>query len=107
MTIRPHIAAYPAAIAVERVSARVKHVASILDCDESQIRRLIETGDLEAHRLGKRGVRVYLDSVEAYRARGAISASRPTGQTHKPLISNATRRATASALAELRAAGII
>jgi excisionase family DNA binding protein len=102
-----HIAPSPFAIARERLSVRVKHVAAILDCDQSQVRRLVDRGELEAHRIGKRGVRIYLDSVDDYRARGVIKAARAPQMPHKPLISKATRIATAAALADLRADGII
>jgi excisionase family DNA binding protein len=107
MTGRPHIVALPAAIAAERASARVKHVAALLDCDESQVRRLIESGELEAHRIGKRGVRVYMDSVDTYRERRAIIAVGAPTRYRKPLISKATRLATAAAMADLRADGIV
>lgn len=97
----------PATFAAERASARVKHVAALLDCDDSQIRRLIDSGDLEAHRIGKRGIRVYLDSVETYRERGSIAPTGNRMQYRKPKLSQATRIATAAALADLRADGIV
>jgi hypothetical protein len=56
-----------------RESRRVRTVAEMLDADESQVRRLIAVGDLETHTIGKRGVRVYLDSVVAYQERQAAA----------------------------------
>jgi excisionase family DNA binding protein len=52
-----------------RPSARVAAVAKLLDCHPTDIRRLIDTGDLEAHRKGVRGIRVLLDSVHKYQER--------------------------------------
>jgi excisionase family DNA binding protein len=49
-----------------RSSARVATVAKLLDCDQSQVRRFVRDGVLEAHRVGKRGLRIFLDSVAAY-----------------------------------------
>lgn len=72
MTLR--LAASPDAIdaaAKLRRSIRVGRAADILDCDPSQVRRLIRQRRLETHTLGKRGVRIYVDSLDAYRAAGA------------------------------------
>jgi excisionase family DNA binding protein len=49
-----------------RPSARVSKIAELLDCDESQVRRLVRSGQLQSHRIGKRGLRIYLDSVVEY-----------------------------------------
>jgi excisionase family DNA binding protein len=55
------------AIAVHvRPSARVSKIAELLDCDDSQVRRLVRSGRLQSHRIGKRGLRIYLDSVVEY-----------------------------------------
>lgn len=51
---------------VPRPVLRVSKVAALLDLDESQVRRLIETGQLHAHRIGKRGIRVFEDSIVRY-----------------------------------------
>jgi len=104
MSPRPVLAVLP------RDSARIKRVAEILDCDESDVRRLLDTGALEGHRLGTRGVRVYLDSVAAYQERRAIAPrkARGAGGGHPlPQRSAASRAAQARAEAELRASGIL
>lgn len=72
MTRRPPLReARPAeeidAAAASRQSWRVSRVARDLDCDPTQVRRLVYAGQLEGHRIGKRGVRVYLDSLKAYK----------------------------------------
>lgn len=91
-----------------RQSARVARVAVLLDCDESQIRRLIYNGSLEAHRQGKRGVRVYLDSVEAYRARQRITVPlRPAELPSAPSPTPASKVAHRTAMAELRARRLV
>ena|SRR5579859_3553779 len=52
-----------------RPSARVAAVAELLDCHPTDIRRLVNKGELEAHRKGVRGIRVFLDSVRRYQER--------------------------------------
>lgn len=49
-----------------RAAAKVKSVADLLDVDASVIRKMIGRGELEAFTIGKRGVRVFLDSVAEY-----------------------------------------
>lgn len=84
----------------------------MLDADESQIRRLVDAGELEAHIIGKRGIRIYLDSVEDYQARQA-RAARPRAAAPEEGAPRRRRSATAStaahraALARLRAEGIM
>ena len=90
-----------------RPSARVKTVAQLLDCDESQVRRLIQDGQLEAHRMGIRGIRVYLDSLEAYRQQRPVAGRRTVRPQRKPLKSKAETAAHAHAMEELRRAGLI
>jgi excisionase family DNA binding protein len=47
-------------------------VAALLDLDESQVRRLVDTGQLEAHRIGRRGIRIFQDSITRYQEMQAI-----------------------------------
>lgn len=84
-----------------RPSARVRTVANLLDCDESQVRRLVAEKKLDAHPFGKRGVRVYLDSVSDYQGRGTKSSKPKENPT------SAGRNAHRHAMAELRARGIV
>ncbi len=92
-----------------RHSARVKTVAAILDQDESQVRRLIAKGDLEGHRTGKRGVRIYLDSVRRYQERNRIDPNK--SRTEKGLAKSPRARNCAAAhqtaMAKLRARGLV
>lgn len=60
-----------AAMRAVRRSVRPATAAEMLDCDRSQVYKLIKGRELETHGLGKRGVRIYLDSIEAYRERKA------------------------------------
>ena len=64
-----HVALAPDPAAQVRPSARVKTVAKLLDCDPGCIWDLIHDGEVETHGKGKRGIRVYLDSVRAYQDR--------------------------------------
>lgn len=96
----------------ERPSRRVRTVAIMLDADETQIRRLVDAGELEAHIIGKRGIRIYLDSVEDYQARQTRTA-RPRAADHGEGVTPRRRPAPASAAAHkaakarLRAIGVL
>jgi excisionase family DNA binding protein len=98
--------------AEERPSRRVKTVAEMLDADESQVRRLVDTGELEAHVIGKRGIRIYLDSVADYQARQTRTArARPAdeaqGAPRRVRPAAASTAAHRAAKARLRAEGIL
>ncbi|WP_372396944.1 excisionase family DNA-binding protein [Azospirillum sp. HJ39] len=102
------IAADPAALeslyGLDR-SVRVATAATLLDADESHIRQLLREGELEGHRLGKRGVRISVASIEAYRQRGAIRpAKRSAQKPPKPAPATAAHR---EALAALRDMGVL
>ena len=90
---------------VIRSSARVARVAAIMDCDESHVRRLIDVGELQAHGLGKRGVRVFLDSVADYQAAKHRITKRLVDNPQNPRKLN--RAAQISAENELRKSGIL
>ncbi len=106
MTVRPPLPAQP----LPRDSARIARVAEILACDESDVRRLLDRGELQGFRHGIRGVRVYLDSVLAYQESRAIAPRKPRGAQPKrppPQRTSASRAAQARAEAELRASGML
>lgn len=94
---------------IVRESARVKTVAEKLDCDPGDVRRLLAAGELEGHGKGKRGVRIYLDSVADYQARRSIqtkarapaSEERPRRRRPAPA-SSAAHRAAMTELRRLR-----
>lgn len=92
-----------------RPSARVRTIAAMLDADETTIRRLVDAGELEAHTIGKRGVRIYLDSVTDYQERQAreVHRPRPPGPDEARPRRPASSAAHRAAIANLRAAGII
>lgn len=46
----------------------------------SQVRRLVAAGELEGHRIGKRGIRIYEDSLDEYRRRNATGPG-PSAKT--------------------------
>ncbi len=92
-----------------RASARVATIAAELDTDPSQVRRLIDAGEFEAHTIGKRGVRIYRDSVEAYQRRQARAGKAkchpvPPARTTPTAASRAAIRA---AIATLQKAGVL
>jgi excisionase family DNA binding protein len=101
------IARPPSAIIDERVSVRVVRVCAILDCEPTQVYRLIADGNLEAHRIGKRGVRVYMDSIATYRDRGQITpkvkrAEPRKSRQHVAAVSNTAHLAAVAKLRELK-----
>ena len=92
-----------------RESRRVATVASALDMDEFQVRALIDAGELEAHGIGKRGIRVYLDSVRDYQERNVKAAKAQRSQRiatarHRRQTGNASHQ---TAMAELRRHGVV
>lgn len=94
--------------ALER-SVRVKTAAQILDADESHVRELLREGKLRGHRWGKRGVRIYLSSIDDYRS------GRPLGGKATPAPGSQTRKrdrqkplpAHAEAVAHLKRLGLM
>lgn len=61
-----------------RRSVRVAKVAEALDIDQSTVRRLLDRGDLEGHKVG-RGIRIYVDSVQAYQEGKRVAPPKPEG----------------------------
>jgi excisionase family DNA binding protein len=51
---------------VPRESVCVNRAAEILACDPSYVRKLIKRGRLDAYRMGRRGIRIFADSLRAY-----------------------------------------
>jgi len=89
-----------------RSSVRLRKAAAALDCDLKHLRLLLQAGDIEGHRIGKRGLRVYVDSLRAYQERRPIEASaprRPAPAPRRPRHDAGYREAMAS----LRAKGIL
>src|SRR5262245_46578471 len=100
MRLRPQIACNP--LDAPRASGTVRAVAEILSLHQSQVRRLVETGELESFTTGKRGVRIYWDSVADYQARRTRQAARKVvgaPQSPKPRF-----RRNAASIASHRAA---
>lgn len=102
--MRPHIALDP--VSSPRPSAKVATVAQLLDCDESDVRRMLRDGDLQGHGKGIRGIRVFLDSVAAYQESRTLEP-KPRKARLKARRSAVSRAAHARAEAALRDSGII
>jgi excisionase family DNA binding protein len=106
MTLRPVTAATDNPLV--RRSARVSTVAEMLDDTPSQIRRMIDRGEIEAHREGKRGIRVFLDSVQAWQERHPIKAKNTPKAQEKPKTrAKASAAAHNQAMAHLRDLGLV
>jgi hypothetical protein len=62
-------------------SITVKRTAVELDTDHATVRRLVRARELTGHYVGlgrsRRSLRIYVASIEAYRARNAIAAPAP------------------------------
>lgn len=58
-----------------RPSIPLKAAAAAISVDRSWIRKLLEANELEGHRAGKRAIRVYVDSLEAYQRRQPIGGN--------------------------------
>jgi excisionase family DNA binding protein len=106
MTFRPHIAGNPTD--APRPTGTVKTVAEMLATHQSQVRRMVQTGELEAHRIGKRGVRIFLDSVADFQTRTTRESLRGS-ESPKPKIRRnaASTAAHRAALAILKAKGCL
>jgi hypothetical protein len=88
-----------------RESRKVKTVAAMLEMDESQIRRMEQDGELEGHGHGKRGLRIYLDSVIDWQKRHARASERPGDGKVVERRRRAASAAHNEAMEELRADG--
>ncbi|AWJ85130.1 hypothetical protein TSH58p_17345 [Azospirillum sp. TSH58] len=82
--------------------------ATVMGADESTIRKLVVSGELLGYRLGKRGVRIYVSSIQDYQQRRAIVTA---GERKAKAPPTAPRRRNDAAhkesLAGLAALGII
>ena len=87
-------------------SIRVSTAAFMLDADESHVRKLLKAGELEGHRFGKRGVRIFVASIEAYRERNRIAPSQPAPML-RPKKHVRPNAAHLEALATLREWGVL
>lgn len=61
-------------------SVRVATAAALLDCDESFVRKLIRQKKLQGHRMGVRGIRIFVWSIDAYRKAMSFGDPAPTPQ---------------------------
>lgn len=68
------IADDPAVAMGVRPAVRVKKAAALLDMNEAHVRELVDRGELESFRIGRRGIRIYLDAIADYQKRGARRA---------------------------------
>jgi len=92
-------------IATEDRSVRVSTAAAMLDCDDSTVRKLAKDGELEWHRLGRRGVRIYLSSIEEYRIRMTAPTPAERRQTRKARQAPSKRHA--ESMAFLHSLGVL
>lgn len=68
-----------------RKCVKVKEAANALSCSVSSIYRLLENGELQGFRLGKKGIKVYEDSLEAFAQKSQIGPKKVvSGQVKMP-----------------------
>jgi excisionase family DNA binding protein len=104
MTARPHPTD---ATPRPRQSVKVATVAAMLECDDSTVRRLVRDGQLQAHRTGKRGIRVYLDGVATYQAAHDVIPLPRNGREIRAKRAQRTRAKTTASMAVLRDLGLV
>lgn len=51
---------------------RVHRVAALLDCCRSQVYAMVRTGELAAIKIGIRGIRITVESIEEYFAKNRV-----------------------------------
>lgn len=101
------VAADPgAAVPGVRPSIRVWRAALILDLEESQVRQLVNAGTLAGHRVGVRGIRVYVDAVQAYQASQPTGGKKPRESAPLQRRRSVNHPAHREALAYLQSRGI-
>lgn len=89
-----------------RPAAKISTVAEMLEVDHGTVRKMINRGELQAFTLGKRAIRVFLDSVAAYQD-GQFIKSQPEVREERRRRRLANSAAHKAAVAGLQAAGIL
>lgn len=88
-------------------SVKVSTAAALLDCDASIVRRLVREGKLPAHRIGKRGIRVFVSGIEEYRRARLMTGTAAVEQPPERRIAKcAASPAHHQAVAFLRSLGL-
>lgn len=90
-----------------RPSVTVATAAARLETDESTIRKLIAGGSLEGHRMGKSGVRIYVDSITAYQEGRPLGAKNGKKQQARPRRKPAQSAVLRESVAHLASLGIV
>ncbi len=97
----------------EGPSCTVKDAASLLSMPTSEVYQAVHAGDLRGHRVGKRGIRIYVRSIAEYQESRSIAPRRQrTSSPSKPVAaSEVPTKAPSSnhreALAFLHGLGVI
>lgn len=87
-----------------RRSIKLKTAASVMECDEKTVRKLISQGLIEGHKLGGRDIRVFADSIENYRNNNKILPRVHIQQKAKAFMNSLAHK---NAMASLKKRGII
>lgn len=74
--------------------------------EDGQVRKLVAAGELEGHRAGKRGIRIYEDSVEDYRRRNQLGPRDPEPAQPRPQRKRGPSAAAREAMAALKSFGV-
>lgn len=87
-----------------RRSIKLKTAASVMECDEKTVRKLMDQGLIEGHKLGGRDIRVYADSIESYRNNNKVLPQSHIQLKARVVVNTAAHR---NAMASLKRRGII
>lgn len=90
-----------------RPSVTVASAAEAIQADPSTIRKLIKAKRLEGHRVGKRGIRVYEDSLAAYQRAAPLNAGAANDAAPRPARKPANSAAHREAVAFLAGLNLV
>lgn len=95
MTLRLALDADMVAAGLQRPSLRVSKVASLLEVDVSTVYKMIRSGQIKAHKIGKRGLRVFADSVRDFQENNCADTVSETKKNNAKTSSNTPWRSQA------------
>lgn len=103
----PHHVEQAVGCALHRPSMRVSKAAYLVEVDVATIYRAVRAGDIEAHIVGKRGIRVYADSLADYQRRNHIAPQPQSKPSRRNAQSRVPSQQHREAEAFLRAHGVL
>ncbi|MFD1627583.1 helix-turn-helix domain-containing protein [Azospirillum griseum] len=93
-------------IGIER-AVTVGKAALEMGADPATVRRLLKEDELRGYRLGKRGVRIYVSSIQAYQERQKLGQKTKSSARSTPIVKRVATPAHREAVATLAELGIL